>query len=179
MAEVQQQDGQTVSLTYEPTIADMAGALHARMRSTPSGRRTRRLLLFSGVMGLCLVALLTVRGDTDITGPVVGAAITLIAFGSLYLLPRAQARQLQQMAARQGEFRATVDDRGIRLTTRDSEATSSWGLYPRYTETDELFVLLTADKHSVGVMLLPKRGTPAPDDIDRLRALLDQHVQRV
>ncbi|MBT2368249.1 YcxB family protein [Streptomyces sp. ISL-10] len=179
MAEVQQQDGQTVTLVYEPTTADMKGALDARARSTPSGRRTRRLLLFTGVVGLCLVALTVVSGDIDTTRLVAGVATTFFAFGSLYLLPRAQARQLQQLAVRQGEFRATVDAKGIRLTTRDSEATSRWDLYPRYAETDELFVLLTADKHGVGVMLLPKRGVPAPDDVDRLRDLLDRHVQRM
>jgi hypothetical protein len=179
VAEVQQQDGQTVALTYEPTTADMAGALQARMRSTPSGRRTRRLMLFTGVAGLCFVALTVARGDIDAVRLVAGVALIVFAFGSQFLLPRLQARQLQQLAARQGEFRATVDAGGIRLTTRDSETTSKWDLYPRYAETDELFVLLSADKHGVGVMLLPKRGVPAPDDVDRLRALLDEHVQRV
>ncbi|MFF8847412.1 YcxB family protein [Streptomyces sp. NPDC015127] len=179
MAEVQQQDGQSVTLTYEPTAADMKGALDARARSTPSGRRTRRLMLFSGVAGLCFVALTVARGDIDAVRLVAGVALILFAVGSQFLLPRLQARQLQQLAVRQGVFRATVDAGGIRLTTRDSETTSNWDLYPRYAETDALFVLLTADKHGVGVMLLPKRGLPGPGDVDRLRTLLDEHVQRV
>ncbi|NWF29986.1 YcxB family protein [Streptomyces sp. PKU-EA00015] len=179
MAEVQQQDGQTVALRYEPTVADMAGALNARMRATPSGRRTRRLLLFAGVMGIGVVALQAAVGDGDLTVLVAGVALTVLAFGSLYLLPSLQARQLHPLAARQGEFGAVVDDTGIRLTTRDSTSTTKWEMYPRYAETDELFVLLTADKHSVGVMVLPKRGVSAPDDVDRLRALLDEHVRRV
>lgn len=179
MAEVQEQDGQTVSLTYEPTAADMTGALHARMRGTASGRRTRRLLLVTGVAGLCCAAVLVGLGESDFLRLFVSVFLAVFAFGSVYALPRLQARQLEQLAARQGEFRATVDHRGIRVATRDTETATNWETYPRYAETDDLFVLLSADKHGVGVIVLPKRGVPAQGDVDRLRALLDGHVQRV
>lgn len=178
MAEVQQEE-QAVTLVYRPTVTDMTDALHARMRGTATGRRTRRLLLFTGVAGLLLFVLDTVSREDDLTRRIIALTVTFFALGSHFLLPRLQARQLHQLTGRQGEFRATVDHGGIRVTTRDTETTANWELYPRYTETDELFVLLSADKHGVGVVLLPKRGVLVPEDVDRLRGVLEQHVQRV
>lgn len=179
MTEVQG-TGQAVELVYQLTAADLKVALRARMLGTPSGRRTRRLLLVSGVMGiLCTTALATMPGRTD-TARLVGLSVgTVLAFAGLFLLPRLQARQLHRMVAQQGEFRAVADDTGVRLSTRDTDGTSTWQMFPRYSETPELFVLLTADKNSIGLMVLPKRGTSDPANVERLRAILDRHLQRV
>ncbi|MFD0009196.1 YcxB family protein [Streptomyces sp. NPDC127178] len=83
------------------------------------------------------------------------------------------------MVAPQGEFRAVVDDTGVRVTSRDSETIHRWPMITRYAETDALYVLMTPDKYSVGIVVLPKRGAPEPADVDRLRVILDQHATRV
>ncbi|MEU8986798.1 YcxB family protein [Streptomyces sp. NPDC048558] len=83
------------------------------------------------------------------------------------------------MVAPQGEFRAVVGEAGVRLTSQDSETTFRWPMITRYAETDTLFVLMTPDKHSVGIVVLPKRGAAIPPDVDRLRAMLDRYATRV
>ncbi|MGN9791190.1 YcxB family protein [Streptomyces sp. OZ13] len=178
MAEVERPyAGQTVELVYEPVVRDMVSALRARTRATPAGRRVRRLLLFAGVLCVvCFGFLVLVNAMTWRLWLMLGAGV--LAFACLYLLPWMQGRQLHRMAARQGEFRAVVDDSGIRLTTRDADATTNWAVYSRYAETDDVFVLLTGDKHGVGVMVLPKRGATEPAGTERLRALLDRHLEK-
>jgi hypothetical protein len=171
----QQEEAEAVVLVYEPTVRDMASALSARMRATPSGRRTLRLLLFAGVLGISSFALLMALGAmTWQLWLMLG--VGLLAFGCLYLVPQLQARQLHQMAATQGEFRAVVDDGGIRLTSRDGDARSKWGMFARYVETDDVFVLLTGDKHGVGLMVLPKRGAAGTAGVERLRTLLESRL---
>ncbi|MER6612395.1 YcxB family protein [Streptomyces xantholiticus] len=172
-----QEDRRAVALAYEPTARDMASALRARMRATPSGRRTRRLLLFAGVLGTGCFALLALL-DAMTWRLWLMMGVGALAFGCLYLVPQLQARQLHQMAALQGEFRAVVDDNGIRLTTRDSDATTNWSVYSRYVEADDVFVLLTGDKHGVGIMVLPKRGAAEPAVVERLRGMLDRHIKK-
>ncbi|MET8418124.1 YcxB family protein [Streptomyces sp. NPDC005134] len=70
-----------------------------------------------------------------------------------------------------------MGDAGVRLTSRDSETTYRWPMITRYAE-DTLFVLMTHDKHSVGIIVLPKRGSAKPADVDRLLAILDRNAQR-
>jgi hypothetical protein len=81
-----------------------------------------------------------------------GAAVLLM------LTPRLQARQIMKLAAVQGEFRAGVDDSGVRVTTDNSSTVVGWQAQPRYVETAEQFVLLSPDKNAVGFTVLPKRG---------------------
>ncbi|MEU2744475.1 YcxB family protein [Streptomyces sp. NPDC007095] len=65
-----------------------------------------------------------------------------------------------------------------RFTTAHSSASLDWHLYSRYVETPELFVLLSADKSAVGFVVLPKRAVADPEDVDRLRAVLDRRLVR-
>jgi len=87
-------------------------------------------------------------------------------------------RHLHRLAERQGDISGTVDDTGFRLTTAHSSASLDWHLYPRYAETPELFVLLSADKSAVGFVVLPKRAVADPEEVDRLRAVLDRRLAR-
>ncbi|MER6841794.1 hypothetical protein [Streptomyces platensis] len=41
-----------------------------------------------------------------------------------------------------------------------------------------LFVLLSADRTAAGVIVLPKRGVADPENVERLRAILDRHLVR-
>ncbi|MFF8029693.1 YcxB family protein [Streptomyces sp. NPDC007896] len=93
-------------------------------------------------------------------------------------VPRSRARKLHRLAQRQGDICGTVDDTGVRFTTAHSSAGLDWHLYPRYGETPELFVLLSADKSAVGFVVLPKRAVADPEDVDRLRAALDRRLVR-
>ncbi|MFF3287114.1 YcxB family protein [Streptomyces sp. NPDC003023] len=173
----QQQDIEAVVLVYEPTARDMASALRARMRGTPAGRLTWRLLNFAGVLGVCAFALLIVRGRMTWNLWLL-LVIAVLAFGCLYLLPWIQARQIYRMAAGQGEFRAVADGTGVRVTSRDSDTAQQWGMYARYAETDDVFVLLTGDRHGIGLMVLPKRGAADAAGVERLRTLLDGHLRK-
>ncbi|MCO6010211.1 YcxB family protein [Actinoallomurus purpureus] len=94
------------------------------------------------------------------------------------LLPTLRGRRVYRMVASQGKFQAIVDDSGVRVTSRDTETRYQWPMLTRYAETDELFVLMTPDKHGIGFVVLPKRGAATPADLDRLQAVLDRNSTR-
>ncbi|MGW4825269.1 YcxB family protein [Streptomyces sp. NPDC004227] len=167
----------SVELVYRPTVGDLASALRARARSTGAGRSQRRVLVFA-VAAMAVDALLSAAGPGrhDTPWQLYAGVVVFAAF--MTAVPWLQARQLHRLAERQGDIRGTVDDTGIRLTTAHSSATLDWHLYPRYAETPELFVLLSADKSAVGVVVLPKRAVAGPEDVDRLRAVLDRRLVR-
>ncbi|MFE0251783.1 YcxB family protein [Streptomyces sp. NPDC059010] len=174
------QERSTVELAYVPTTADATGALRTRTRATPAGRLQSGIILAGAivVLGALLVTLTLPKG------PHLGLTVLCLAALALLislhvLVPALQARQVHRMVAPQGEFRAVVGEAGVRLTSQDSETTFRWPMITRYAETDTLFVLMTPDKHSVGIVVLPKRGAAIPPDVDRLRAILDRNAARV
>jgi hypothetical protein len=174
------QETSAVELAYLPMIADATGAIRARMRATPAGRLQSGIILASAIVVLGAL----VVNFTGPKGPSLGLTVLCLAALALFigvylLIPALQGRQVHRMVAPQGEFRAVVDDCGVRLTSRDSETMHRWPMLTRYTETDELFVLTTPDKHGVGIVVLPKRGAAGPADVDRLRAVLDRNATRV
>ncbi|WP_432002687.1 YcxB family protein [Streptomyces sioyaensis] len=166
-----------VELAYRPTVGELASALRARARSTRAGRFQRRALVWTvavSTIGALLSAAGSDRHDTPwelYVGAVVFAAFMTAA-------PWLQARHLHRLAERQGDICGTVDDTGVRITTAHSSAGLDWHLYPRYAETPELFVLLSADKSAVGFVVLPKRAVADPEEVDRLRAVLDRRLVR-
>ncbi|MGW5277731.1 YcxB family protein [Streptomyces sp. NPDC004044] len=173
------QETSTVELAYVPTTADATGALRARMRVTPAGRRQSGIILASTIVVLGAL----VVNFTGPRGPSLGSTVLCLAALALFMgmyvfLPALQGRQVHRMVAPQGEFRALVGDAGVRLTSRDCETTYRWPMITRYAEADTLFVLMTPDKHSVGIVVLPKRGVAKPADVDRLRAILDRNAER-
>ncbi|MBC9731089.1 YcxB family protein [Streptomyces sp. TRM68367] len=166
-----------VELAYRPTVDDLEAAIRTRAKSTRAGRFRRRLMIYTLVVTAVAVLLSTLGdGHRDRPWPLYLAVVAFVAF--MTAVPRLQARQFHRLSERQGDFRVAVDDTGIRLTTDHSSATLDWHLYPRHAETPELFVLLSADKSAVGVVVLPKRGLSNPEDADRLRAILDRHLVR-
>ncbi|WP_406442816.1 YcxB family protein [Streptomyces sp. NBC_01613] len=166
-----------VELAYRPTVDDLAAAIRTRAKSTGAGRFRRRLLIYTLVV-TAVGVLLSPLGDghRDTPWHLYLATVAFVAF--MTAVPRLQARRLHRFSERQGDFRAVVDDTGICLTTAHSSTTLDWHLYPRYAETPELFVLLSADKSAVGVGVLPKRGLSNPEDADRLRAIFGRHLVR-
>jgi hypothetical protein len=166
-----------VELAYRPTVDDLAAVIRTRAKSTRAGRFRRRMLIYTLVVAAVGVLLSTLGdGHRDTPWHLYLAPVALVAY--MTAVPRLLARRLHRFSERQGDFRAVVDDTGICLTTAHSSATFDWHLYPRYAETPELFVLLSADKSAVGFGVLPKRGLSNPEDADRLRAIFGRHLVR-
>ncbi|MGW6457548.1 YcxB family protein [Streptomyces sp. NPDC055078] len=172
----------SVQLNYRLTVAEMAEAVRMQRRKTPAGRRQLIGSPIMAALGLSFVVVRLLDGAA-----VTDTVVLLMLVASLILilltlfLPQLSARQLLKLNAPHGELRTVVSRSGAKTTSGGSAkpTTVSWDIVTRYTETDELFVLLSADKNAVGLTVLPKRGTRRPADVDRLRALLDQHLERV
>ncbi|MFB6435928.1 YcxB family protein [Streptomyces sp. NPDC056411] len=166
-----------VELAYRPTVGELASGLRARARSTGAGRFQRRALIWTATV-MAVGALLSAAGSghRDTPWPLYAGAVVSVAF--TMAMPWLQARRLHLLAERQGDIRGTVDDTGVRLTTAHSSGSHDWHLYSRYVETPELFVLLSADKSAVGFVVLPKRAVADPEEVDRLRAVLDRRLVR-
>jgi hypothetical protein len=166
-----------VELAYRPTVGELASALRARARSTGAGRFQRGALVWT-VAVTTVGALLSAAGSghRDTPWPLYAGVVVFVAF--MTAVPWLQARRLHRLAERQGDICGTVDDTGVRLTTAHSSASLDWHLYSRYVETPELFVLLGADKSAVGFVVLPKRAVVDPEEVDRLRAVLDRRLVR-
>ncbi|MGW4566432.1 YcxB family protein [Streptomyces sp. NPDC004561] len=166
-----------VELAYRPTIGELASALRARARSTGAGRFQRGALIWTvAVTAIGVLLSAAGSGHRDTPWPLYAGVVVFVAFRTA--VPWLQARRLHRLAERQGDICGTVDDTGVRLTTAHSSASHNWHLYSRYVETPELFVLLSADKSSVGFAVLPKRAVAAPEEVDRLRAVLDRRLVR-
>lgn len=164
-----------VELAYRPTVGELASALRARARSTGAGRFQRGALVWT-VAVTTVGALLSAAGSghRDTPWPLYAGVVVFVAF--MTAVPWLQARRLHRLAERQEDICGTVDDTGVRLTTAHSSASHNWHLYSRYAETPELFVLLSADKSAVGFAVLPKRAVADPEEVDRLRAVLDRRL---
>ncbi|MEV6591964.1 YcxB family protein [Streptomyces acidicola] len=174
------QQARPVELGYLPTTTDAVTAISARMRATPAGRLQNGIFIACGVLVLLTLALnFTSPKGPSLGSTVVGLFALALVTGMRLLVPTLQGRQVHRMVAPQGEFQAVVDDTGVRVASRYSEITHRWPMLTRYTETGELFVLMTPDKYGIGIVVLPKRGAAEPVDVDRLRDLLDQHATRV
>ncbi|MEU2229786.1 YcxB family protein [Streptomyces vietnamensis] len=171
--------GERVELVYTPTRADVADAVRVQMKYGSFRFLLRALRIVAVLAALVLVLELFGPG-----GPKPGGAVRMAGF-VLLLLALAPAmrwlvvRQAYGLIGRQGEFRASVDDEGVRWSTRDSEVVQRWPFMSRYVETPTQFVLLTADKGRVGVAALPKRGVSDPAEVDRLREIVDRNKGKV
>ncbi|GGN55930.1 hypothetical protein GCM10011579_016440 [Streptomyces albiflavescens] len=167
----------TVALEYRPTVEDLAAALRARRGVSRASRRQWWVLGALAVLFALQIAAHIAGGAAAPLPPLVG----LFVYGLVVAItPRLQARQLYRFAERQGQFRATVTDAGVTVTTDDTTTSVNWAAYPRYRETANLFVLLSSDKNAIGFAALPKRGAAqARSDVTRLRAILDRNLTRV
>ncbi|RST15187.1 YcxB family protein [Streptomyces sp. WAC05374] len=171
---------EAVELTYEPVLADAVGAIRARARATPAGRLQNGVLVVCGLFALGALFLnLTASAGPRVGGTVFCLALLVMLIGMHRVLPGLQGQQVHRLYATQPEFRVVVDADGVRQYSRDLDMTYRWGALPRYTETDDLFVLLSGDRHGVGIAFLPKRGISDPGGTDRLRAILDRNITRL
>ncbi|MEV6728636.1 hypothetical protein [Streptomyces sp. NPDC051364] len=171
--------GEAVQLVYRPTTADLTEAIRARSSRTPAGRRRRRLYVGFAVLFLALAVLVTLARD-GFQPLSVGLTAGALSFGvTPRLMHGLQARAFGALLERAGETRAVVDDTGVQVITADTATRIGWTAQPSYVETDLAFVMLSADKQSIGMTVLPKRGAAHPADIDRMRSIFDRNLTRV
>ncbi|MFD6490408.1 YcxB family protein [Streptomyces sp. NPDC060188] len=173
--EPQGQAGDTVELEYLPTVADYTSALKARRRVSRAGRIQRRFLIVLGFLVVMAVVSATISGEApDFSSVWVVLCVLLIWF-----MPWLQARQVHRISQQRGTFRVTVTDAaGVSMATDNTTVTVDWAAQPRYHERPDLFVLLSADKNASCFTVLPKRALRTPEDVDRLRAILDRRTTR-
>ncbi|MGW3910169.1 hypothetical protein ACWEBX_01400 [Streptomyces sp. NPDC005070] len=164
-----------VELEYRPTVGDFASALRARRGVSTSGRRQYWVIGCAVVVAAVQMAeVLAGRGGSLFLG------VWLAIFVPLMLLsPWLMARQVLRLAERQGVFRVTVSDAGVTVRTDNSVTALNWVMQPRYREAKDVFVMISPDKNAVGFTVLPKRAVRTPEDVDRLRAILDHNLTRV
>ncbi|MFC9627401.1 YcxB family protein [Streptomyces sp. NPDC056930] len=167
-------DEQTaVQLVYLPQKADTLVGLRVRERIKRTG------LLLKGVflalwIGQWLLSAVG-RGSTDVVSTVLVLFVVLVVWG----YPRLQAANVQRITGWQGEYRVTVSPAGITCRTDHSTLVQKWSVFQGYRETAGHFVLLSRDPNIMWLSVLPKRGVHEAGDVDRLRAILDQHTTRV
>ncbi|MFF6999158.1 YcxB family protein [Streptomyces sp. NPDC008313] len=162
-----------VELVYRATAGEFREALRASESASAAGRWGRGLLVGSALLGVLGGALpLALGGRADPKVPVMLA----VALLGLVVLPWWQARYVHRRAAARGEHRAVVDDWGVTVTHTRGSDPARWQRMAGYAETRRAFVLLGRAPYAV--VLLPKRGARGPQDVARLRALLDRNLSR-
>ncbi|MFJ7963772.1 hypothetical protein [Streptomyces sp. NPDC096324] len=173
--QTQRAGADVVELEYRPVVADFTSALKARRAISKAGRRQYAVL-----GGVVVVAALQGQRALNGHGESLILTIWLVVCMPLILLsPWLMARQFQRLGERQGTFRVTVTDAGVTVATDNSTTELNWVAQPRYRETKDVFAMFSPDKKATSFTSLPKRAVRAPEDVDRLRAILDRHLTRV
>ncbi|MFJ2829281.1 YcxB family protein [Streptomyces sp. NPDC087263] len=162
-----------VELAYRPQSADALVGLRVRERIKRTGLLLRGVFLLLWV-GQWLVSAV-VRGSVDVVSTVLFLLVVLLVWG----YPRLQAAQVQRLVGWQGEYRATVSPAGVTCRTDHGTLIQKWSVFQGYRETASHFVLLSRDPNIMCVDVLPKRGVHEAGNLERLRAILDQHIPRV
>ncbi|MFE2032754.1 YcxB family protein [Streptomyces scopuliridis] len=166
-------DEQTAVLVYRPRSADTLVGLRVRERIKRTGLVLRGVFLALWV-GQWLVPTVG-RGSIDAFSTVLFVFVVLMVWG----YPRLQAAHVQRIVGWQGEYRATVSQAGITCRSDHSTLIQKWSVFQGYRETAGHFVLLSRDPNIMCLDVLPKRGAQEAEDLDRLRAILDQHTTRM
>ncbi|MEV4973652.1 YcxB family protein [Streptomyces scopuliridis] len=162
-----------VQLVYRPQSADTLAGLRVRERIKRTGLLLRGvfLTLWVGQWLLTTVG----SGSIDAVSTVLFLFVVLLVWG----YPRIQAAHVQRIIGWQGEYRTTVSPAGITCRSDHSTLIQKWSVFQGYRETAGHFVLLSRDPNLMCLDILPKRGAREAEDLDRLRAILDEHTTRV
>ncbi|MFF2193566.1 YcxB family protein [Streptomyces sp. NPDC058157] len=165
----------TIEFVYDPTPEDYRTAFWRFHFATWPGRGS---LVTGPVVGLGLGSLICwLRGFSPTATAFVLVSVTL---SLCVITPRVGARkareQYEDMEA-YGTCRTTVAEDGLTTTGGELSSTLEWRVFPRYFETDTLFVITT--KRTGIFFALPKRGAQDPADVDRVRAVLDRNLTRL
>lgn len=178
MEQTVEQRASEVALEYELRLEDMTEAVQLLLR-----KRGRAGLVYHPVF----LAVVTVLGALVLTAGLAGGDATGVAFGVMLIVwpllmlrvPHMTARQLLRANQHHGVMRVTVAEEGLRTVSAHIDSRMSWANYGSYAETDHCFVLRSPDRIGACAMVLAKRGAPTPQDVDRLRTLLNTKLPRV
>ncbi|MGX1883790.1 YcxB family protein [Streptomyces sp. NPDC055287] len=166
------QAAETVELTYRPARGDVLAGIRVR-------DRVRRLHVLRGaVMALfagCGLLLLVAPGGPPAANVLLCALVVLF----IWSVPHLQAHHVLRVVRWQGEYRATVTEAGVSAANEHATLIVRWSLFRGYRETRDHVVLLSRDPGILCLEVLPKRGLAAPDDMDRLRDVLERNLRRL
>ncbi|MBT2488943.1 YcxB family protein [Streptomyces sp. ISL-96] len=166
------QAAEIVELTYRPTRGDILAGIRVR-------DAIRRLNVLRGAV----MALFTGFGLLLVVAPGGPQASNVLLCGLLVLflwsVPHLQANQVLRIVKWQGEYRTTVTEAGVSATNEYVTLTVRWSLFRGYRETRDHVVLLSRDPNILCLEVLPKRGLGAPEDAERLLAILDRNLRRL
>ncbi|WP_030576218.1 hypothetical protein [Streptomyces anulatus] len=165
--------GADVVFVYRPAVEDFEEALRARALRTWAGRLQAMTVPVASVGALAVLGVVV-----GMSAPVLSVALVLcaaiVSWGTLRAL-RTQARQLFSVVEPYGQCRMVADERGAVSTGERVSFTFEWAVHRGYLETASLFVLLGGER-SAGIAVLPKRGAQGPEDVERLRGILDRNL---
>ncbi|MBC9716176.1 YcxB family protein [Streptomyces sp. TRM66268-LWL] len=157
-----------VELTYRPRHGDIVAGIAVRDR--------KRGLVFVRWAFTLLFAALGVRTLVVYESSVLSAGVAFFCAALIWSMPHLQAHHVIRTVEWQGDYRTAVSAAGISTATDHCVLTQYWTMFRGYRETRDHFVLLSRDRNILCVEVLPKRSLSAPQDADRLRALLDRHT---
>lgn len=167
-----------VVLEYEHRLADMEDAV--RLVSRKNGRvgliHRPVFLVCVALAGLALLGL-SVRA-ADGTAMSFGVMFTVWP-ALMHFAPRLAAGQLLKANRHHGRIQVVVGPEGVRTVSAHADLRMGWANYGSYAESARVFALRSPDKAGHCAIVLVKRGARTPEDVDRLRALLDGRLQRV
>ncbi|WP_258053308.1 YcxB family protein [Streptomyces sp. Ru72] len=160
-----------VELAYRPTRRDFLAAVVVR-------ERRRRLHLLRWCLAAVFLALAAQAATSEnMSAFSVGTGVFCAAV--IWAVPHLQAHHALRTVAWQGEYRTAVTGAGVAVETAHTRLLQRWSLFRGYRETRDHMVLFSRDPNILLVEVLPKRGLGSPQDVGRLRALLDRHLSRV
>jgi hypothetical protein len=171
---------EAVVFEYESTVEDLretVRVLSGKQRGAAGVLMRPAAWIVLGILGVATVtvAVLTKSAASGALGAVLVVEALILPWVPA-LSARRQARAVGDQLA---PCRVTVDEDGIRSVTATVDAHMAWGAFGDYVETDRLFVLRGPQRAGIRGGWIAKRGAPDQASLDRLRALLDQHLRRV
>jgi hypothetical protein len=173
-----EQRASEVVLEYQLRLEDMTEAVRLLFRRRGRAGFIHHPVFHAAVMVLGALVLTAGLAGGDGIGFAFG--IALIAWPLLMLgVPGMTARQLLRANEHHGVMRVTVAEEGVRTVSAHMDARMSWANYGSYAETDHCFVLRSPDRIGACAMVIVKQGAPTPQDVDRLRTLLNTKLPRV
>ncbi|MFF7328858.1 YcxB family protein [Streptomyces sp. NPDC008150] len=170
-------DGGGVCLTFTHERADHVEAIRLAIRA----RKKYSKVVYhpvTSVVFLLLSAVLLVDWFAGGRVPL-GLIVASLVFGLVPLLvPRLSARTSAETLSPQGPVEVLVDADGVRTRSAGGDERMNWAGYDGWLEGPRTFVLTGPGRATVFATLLPKSGVAEQGDVDRLRALLAEHLPR-
>ncbi|WP_427922598.1 hypothetical protein [Streptomyces sp. cg40] len=179
MEQTVEQRASDVVLEYEIRQEHMTEAVRLMMRKRGRAGFLHHPVFLAAVMVVGVLVLTAGLAGGDGTGFAFG--VMLMVWPLLMLrVPVMTARQMLRANQHHGVLQVTVaEQQGVRTVSAHIDSRMAWANYGSYAETEHCFVLRSPDRIGACAMVLVKQGAATPQDVDRLRALLDSRLPRV